>query len=153
MRKLCALFMLVILVGCNEPKIQEYELDMLISAMRSAVEEKDATLLRAQFTDDAVIEIAFPAQLGGNKRYSLDGYIKDVAAGWRMGIDQTYRVEDLQMQIADDGQTAVITDVVYEDAIHKGQVVMSSKSAERIEVKRVDKALKITKIFGDVELL
>lgn len=153
MRKLCALLILVVIFGCNEPKILEYELDMLVSSMRDAVDQKDIDKLRSQFTDDATIEMVMPAELGGNKRYAIGSYLKDVAAGWNMGIDQTYRVENLQMQIADDGQSAVISDTVYEDALVKGQVIMSSKTEEKIEVVRVGKEIKIKKIYGDMRIL
>ncbi len=151
--KKCFVFLFAfVLLGCNGPKLQEHQIDTLISDMRTAVEEKDAELLRAQFAADAQIEFVLPAQLGGGKQYDLDTYINDVAAGWRMGIDQTYKVEDLQIDIAEDGQTAVITDVVFEDAIVNGEVVMSSKTKEKIQLVMVEQEPKVKHLYAEMEM-
>lgn len=153
MKRYCLLFFVILLYGCNEPKIQEYELDRLVSSMRSAVEQQDIEMLRGQFASDAVIEINMPAELGGKVRYSVETYLKDVATGWKMGINPTYRVEDLTFRIAEDGQSAVITDVVYEEASHNGKVVMSTKTQETIDVIRIEDEIKVKKVYGDLSVL
>lgn len=149
----CVLFgVLIVLSGCRQQEIQGYDVQILIDKMQHAIDEKDADLLKSLFVNDVVIEMTLPNNMGGHKTIPLDRYIRDLKKGWAMGIEQTYEVVKLDYKVSEDRYSAVVTDVVVEQAIVNGQVIMTSRTSEEFEVVLVEGEPRISKLSAVVEI-
>lgn len=149
----CVLFgVLIVLSGCRQQEIQGYDVQILIDKMQHAIDEKDADLLKSLFVNDVVIEMTLPNNMGGHKTIPLDRYIRDLKKGWAMGIEQSYEVVKLDYKVSEDRYSAVVTDVVVEQAIVNGQVIMTSRTSEEFEVVLVEGEPRISKLSAVVEI-
>ncbi|MCP4261238.1 MAG: nuclear transport factor 2 family protein [Ketobacter sp.] len=146
------IFVVLFVLGCGQEKIHEYQVNMLADDMKKAVEERDADKLHALFSEDAFIEVTFPKEMGGTKQLPLNRYIDDIRKGWSMGIDQTYEIKDLQIEISDNHSTAYITDTVVEEASYNGNKIASAETSEKIEVIMIDGKPKIKSLYAVVKM-
>ncbi len=136
------------LTSFAEGLITHQSIENLLSNIEASAKNKDVEQLVTDFARDAKVTFEFSESQGGKMAFDLLGYKELLKQGWSMPMAFSYQVDDIVISIADDGKSAVITDVVTETITMDGEVIMLTRTYEKIDIVNVGGLPLITHIYG-----
>lgn len=143
-----------VLSSCDvntEAKItEENVLNMLIKMEQAAISH-DIPSLTENISENAIITMDMPSNMGGKQTFTLGSYKEMLKQGWEMPAKSTYEIKDIQISVASDGMSATATDITVETVEMDGKVI-SAEIAERIEIISENGKPVITSIYGKVKM-
>jgi ketosteroid isomerase-like protein len=136
----------------DEAALTEASVNQMLNEVQAAVDEKSVSALAPYFTDDATITAVLPASMGGTSTVTKQQYLESLKQGWGLPAEYTYEIQNIEIEIAPDGQTAVATDVALETVAMNGKVVASSRTQETINIVLDNGSPRIKALRGEVEM-
>ena len=132
----------------SDELITEKSIENLITNMEEAAKRQDVEQLITHFTKDTKVTFEFSGSQGGKMEFGLLRYKEHLKQGWSMPMKFSYQVDDISISIADDGQSAEVNDVVTETITMDGEVVMTTRTYEKIDLVNVQGLPLITRVYG-----
>ncbi|GAB1266389.1 hypothetical protein NBRC116493_32740 [Aurantivibrio infirmus] len=149
-----ALGLLLILSACSSSsdfELNQENVKALIDSVELATKNRNAEGVVSHFTDDAVISINMPSDMGGNQVWNLSEYKTMLEKGWAVPVSYTHELKDIEITIHD-ANNAFVTDTVVEEIIMNGSVVMSTRTDEETVVVVEDGRAKIKSVTGRMSM-
>lgn len=151
-----AILSLVLLSACGgspDFELTEGSVKALIDSVEVAVKNKDANAVASHFTQDAVITMNMPNELGGDQVWSVDEYRTMLEHGWAapMPMTTTHEMKDLNITIHD-ANNAFVTDTMIEKVTMNGNVIMSTRTEEETVVVIESGSAKIKSVRGRMSM-
>jgi len=131
-----------------EELITEKSIENLISNMEEAAKRQDVEQLITHFAKDTKVTFEFSGSQGGKMELGLLSYKEHLKQGWSMPMKFSYQVDDISISIADDGKSAEVTDVVTETITMDGEIVMTTRTYEKIKIVNIEGLPLITRVYG-----
>lgn len=150
--KFSYVLLFLLLLSCGNKPTGEVAIEQMLAEMEAAVHAQDVEQLMLHFASDAAIRISMPAALGGDIDVGLADYEAMLAISWSIPAEYNYEVKDVNItwQTA---QQATVTDTVYETMSMEGEVMLSTKTVQTMQVELLDGKPLIKSLQGQVELL
>ncbi len=124
----------------------------MFNAIERAVQRKDADGVVQHFAPGSVIRLVMPPAAGGQTvEMSVPQYKAMLTQGWAIGGASSYAVEDIQIQISEDGRSAKVTDTTVETMTVEGRT-LSSRTREEFSVELIDGKARVTELTGRVQM-
>lgn len=131
-----------------EELITEKLIENLISNIEEAAKRQDVEQLITYFVKDAKVTFEFSGSQGGKMELGLLGYKEHLKQGWSMPMKFSYQVDDIAISISENGKSAEVTDLVTETITMDGEIIMTTRTYEKIEIINVRGLPMITRVYG-----
>ena len=115
-----------------------------------SVQQQDIGLLASYLAEDATINIAMPAEMGGNLTLNKIEYQEMLSETWAMVDSAVYEVISMEITIADDKQSAKVSDITRETLTIGAQTFSATSTGLTQVVVQEGKHL-IKSMAGNVE--
>ena len=133
--------------------LTEATITAMAEAMESAIAERDLETFIGYFADDAQIVMDLPETLGGRTTMTVAQYKASIEESWALPVEFVHETQDLRIQLAQDGNTAFVRDVVVQKVYEDGVLVWASSMEEAAEIILVDGKPRVAKVFGKLTVL
>ena len=134
------------------PLITEQSVLDMIERIEQATDARDIDGVIAVLSSDVSIVIDMPSNMGGRIEVDLAGYKNMLVQAWGMPADLTHEIQDVEISIAPDGESATVTHLTIETLEANGTVILSSNTKSMFTAKIINGTLKITSLYGEVEI-
>lgn len=129
-----ALFGVFSAISFAQDVLTESSLLKMRHELQAAGEEKDLNKFFALFTPKARVTLKMPANKGGGKQVlSLAKFKKMIKHVWSLPAEIESKISDFDISISEDGQSAVINNLVNETVKINGDTI-NSESKEKFMV-------------------
>lgn len=149
---LLSISMLVSFSVIADSGMTEDDVQKMLNQMEKAVLSHDADKLISHLTDDAIIILELPANMGGKVNLDVDSYKEMLKQSWAMPAKFTYEVKNIEINVDPSGDRATASDVTLETIEMNGQIIASSRTIEKIDIVQKDGKPLITRIHGKVDI-
>ena len=134
-------------------KLTKEVVSTIINSMITASKKHDVEGIIKNLASDFMVRINLPESLGGGLFVmDLAEYKKTMEESFAMTTEYQYDVSDISITIQNDGESALVTDIVTE-TININGVILSTKSYETTIIEILDGAPKVVFINGRVKSL
>lgn len=132
----------------TEAKVSDFSASVL-----KAVKAKEVEQFQTFFKADAKIHLNMPKVLGGRMDLPVEEYIAMIKLGWAMPAEYDYEVQNIEIILGADGQTAEVKETVLEKMSMNDRLFSSTSSDQVTSVKLISGELKVMALKIDITLL
>lgn len=106
----------------------------LLKQIESALKIRNADKAMSFFTADAKFLLDLPSNMGGKKEFGLNEYKQTLKLGWSIPGEQTVKLENTVITIAEDKQSATVMGISVESLTSNGKLVLQSRANQKMMV-------------------
>lgn len=140
------------LTSFAENPITHKSIEDLVLNIEESAKMQNVDQLVTHFSKDVKVTFEFSESQGRRLELDLLGYKELLRQGWSMPMKFGYQIDDVVISISDDGESAVVTDVITETVTMDGEIIMSTRTHEKINIVNIDGSPLITQVYGLVSI-